>query len=57
MEASLRDGLGYVHNPLQFLVVLVRAGAIPSCDTARKDAFCGASVKVDEHCSEHAGFP
>ena len=47
-EGGLRDGLGYIHNPLQFLAVLVRAGAIPSCDTSGKGAFYGASVKVDE---------
>ena len=45
-EAGLRDGLGYIHDLLQFLAVLGRAGAIPSCDTTRKDAFYGASVKV-----------
>ena len=47
-EADLRDGLGYIHDLLQFLAVLGRAGAIPSCDTTRKNAFCGASVKVGE---------
>ena len=50
-EAGLRDGLGYIHDLLQFLVVLDRAGAIPSCDTIRKNAFYGAPVKVGEsHC-------
>ena len=43
-EAGLSDGLGY--KLLQFLAVLARAGAIPSCDTARKNASYGASVKV-----------
>ena len=47
-EAGLRDGLGYIHDLLQFLAVLGRAGAIPSCDTTRKNAFYGASVKVGE---------
>ena len=47
-EVGLRDGLGYIHHPLQFLAVLGRAGAIPSCDTTRKNAFYGASVKVGE---------
>ena len=47
-EAGLRDGLGFVHDLLQFLAVLDRAGAIPSCDTTRKDAFYGASVKAGE---------
>ena len=47
-ESGLRDGLGYVHDLLQFLVVLGRAGAIPSCGTTRKNAFYGASVKVGE---------
>ena len=40
-EAGLCDGLGYIQDPLQFLVVLGRAGAIPSCDTTRKNAFYG----------------
>ena len=56
-EAGLRDGLGYVHDPLQLRVVLVRAGAIPSCDTSGKDAFYGAPVKVGESRSGHAEFP
>ena len=47
-KAGLRDGLGFAHNPLQFLAVLVRTGAIPSCDTSRKNAYYGASVKVGE---------
>ena len=47
-EAGLRDGLGYIHDLLEFLAVLDRAGAIPSCDTPRKNAFCGASVKPGE---------
>ena len=47
-EAGLRDGLGYIHDLLQFLAVLGRAGAIPSCDTTGKNAFYGASVKVGE---------
>ena len=47
-EAGSRDGLGYIHDLLQFLAVLVRTGAIPSCDTTRKNAFYGASVKVGE---------
>ena len=47
-ETGLLNGLGFVHNPLQFLAVLGRAGAIPSCDTTRKNAFYGASVKVGE---------
>ena len=50
-EAGLCDGLGYIHDLLQFLAVLGRAGAIPSCDTTRKNAFYGASLNVDEsHC-------
>ena len=56
-EAGLRDGLGYIHDLLSFLVVLGRAGAIPSCDTTRKNAFYGASVKVGESRSGHAKFP
>ena len=36
-EAGLCDGLGYVHDLLWFLAVLGRAGAIPSCDTSRKN--------------------
>ena len=47
-KAGLRDGLGYIHDFLQFFVVLGRAGAIPSCDTTRKNAFYGASVKIGE---------
>ena len=47
-EAGFDDGLGYIHDLLQFLAVLGRAGAIPSCDTTRKNAFYGASVKVGE---------
>ena len=53
----MRDGLGYVHNPLHFLAVLVGAGAIPSCDTSGKDASYGASVKVGESLGRHAEFP
>ena len=45
---GLHDGLGYIHNPLLFFAVSVREGAIPSCDTSRKDAFYGASVKIGE---------
>ena len=56
-EAGLRDGLDFVHDPLQFLVVLDRAGAIPSCDITRKNAFYGASVKDGESCSGYAKFP
>ena len=56
-EAGLRDGLGFIHNPLQFLMVLERAGAIPSCDTTGKDAFYGTPVKVGESRSKHAKFP
>ena len=56
-EAGLRDGLGYIHDTLQFLAVLGRAGAIPSCDTTRKNAFYGASVKVGERHTWHAKFP
>ena len=44
-EAGLRDGLGFIHD---LLAILVRAGAIPSRDTTRKNAFYGASVKVGE---------
>ena len=51
LEAGLHDGLGYIHDLLYFLVVLGRAGAIPSCDTTRKNAFYGASVKVGERRS------
>ena len=29
-EAGLCDGLGYIHDLLEFLAVLGRAGAIPS---------------------------
>ena len=47
-ETGLCDGLGYIHELLQFLVVQDRAGVVPSCDTTRKNAFYGASVKVDE---------
>ena len=47
----------FIHDPLQFLAVLGRARAIPSCDTTRKNAFYGASVKVGENCSGHAEFP
>ena len=50
-EVGLRDGLGYIHDLLQFLVVLGRAGTIPSCDTTRKNAFYDASVKVGVSCS------
>jgi len=38
-EDDLSDGLGFVHNPLQFIAVLDRAGAIPSCDTTGKNTF------------------
>ena len=48
LEAGLHDGLGYILDLLQFLAVLVRAGAIPSCDTTKKNAFYAASVKVGE---------
>ena len=44
-EPGLHDDL------LWFLAVLGRAGAIPSCDTTRKNAFYGAAVKVRESCS------
>ena len=47
---GLHDGLGYSHDLLWFLVVLGRAGAMPSCDTTRKNAFYGASVKIGESC-------
>ena len=47
-KTGLPDGVGYVHDLLQFLAVLGRAGAIPSCDTTRKNAFYGASAKVGE---------
>ena len=56
-EAGFRDGLGYVHDPLQFLADLDRAGAIPSCDAPGKDAFYDASVKSGESRSGHAEFP
>ena len=56
-EAGLRDGLGYIRDLLQFLAVLGRAGAIPICDTTRKNAFYGASVKVGESRSGCAKFP
>ena len=47
-EAGLPDGLGYIHDLLSILAVLGRAGAIPSCDTTRKNAFYGASEMVGE---------
>ena len=47
-EADLRGELGYIHDLLSFFVVLSRAGAIPSCNTTRKNAFYGASVKAGE---------
>ena len=47
-EAGLRDGLGYIHDLLEFLAVWGRAGTIPSCDATRKNACYGASVKVGE---------
>ena len=47
-ESGLRDRLGFIHDPLSFLAVLGRAGATPSCNTTRKNAFHGASVKVGE---------
>ena len=50
-EVGLRDGLGCIHDLLLFLAVLGRAGTIPSCDTTRKNAFYGASVKVGERHS------
>ena len=56
-EAGLHDGLGFIHDLLQFLVVLGRAGVILSCDTTRKNAFYGASVKDGESRSGHAEFP
>ena len=34
-----------------------RAGAIPSCDTTRKNAFYGASIKVGENRCGNAKFP
>ena len=55
-EAGLCDGLGFVHDPLWFLAVLDRAGAIPSCNTTRKNTFYGASVKVSESQSGHTKF-
>ena len=56
-EAGLRDGLGFVHDPLQFLAVLDRVGAIPSYDTTKKNTFYGASVKIGESCRGHTKFP
>ena len=56
-EAGLRDGLGYIYDLLQFLAVLDRVGAIPSCDTTGKNAFYGAYIEVGESCSGHAQFP
>ena len=56
-EAGLRNGFGYIHDLLKFLVALDRAGAIPSCNATRKNAFYGASVKVGENCSGHARSP
>ena len=35
----------------------LRSWALPSCDTTRKNAFYGASVKVGESCSGHAKLP
>ena len=40
-----------------FCSFLGRAGVIPSCNTTRKTAFYGASVKVGESRSGHAKFP
>ena len=56
-EPGLRDGLGYIHDLLQFLAVLGRAGAILSCDTTGKNAFYGASVEVGDSCSGRTKFP
>ena len=47
-EAGLRDGLGYIHDPLWFLAALGRTGAIPTCDATRKNAFYCVSVKISE---------
>jgi len=56
-EVCLCDGLGCVHHLLQLLAVLDSAGARPSCNTTRKDAFYFASVKVGESRSGHAKLP
>ena len=56
-EAGLHDRLDFVHDPLQFFAVLDRAGAIPSCETTRKNAFYGAPIKVGETCIGHTEFP
>ena len=45
-EVGLSNGLGFVHDPLKFIVVLDRAGAIPSCAATRKDALYGTFVML-----------
>ena len=50
-EVGLSDGLGFIHEALKLPAVLDRAGAIPSFDTARKNVFYGAPVKVGENRS------
>ena len=45
-EAGLSDELSFIHDILSFLAVLDRARATPSCNTSRKTAFYGPSVKV-----------
>ena len=56
-EAGWSEGLGFVRNRLQFLMVLDRVGGIPSCDTTKKNAFYGASVKAGESHNRHAKCP
>ena len=46
------DGLGRPHHPLESLADVDGAVAVPGDDTARQDAFNGASVKI---CEGHMG--
>ncbi|XP_078086614.1 low-density lipoprotein receptor-related protein 11 [Mustelus asterias] len=47
------DHKTFIHTTFFNLAVLVRAGAIPSCDAARKGAFYGASVKIGNDEAPH----
>jgi len=56
-EAGVSDGLGFVHNLFQFIAVLDRAGAKPSCDTTGKNALFWEFGEVAESCSRNVKFP
>lgn len=58
-EAGLSDGhkfVSCVHNCLQFLEVLCRPVAIPSCGAFQDDPFYGASIEMNKSPIGHAKF-